>query len=383
MGRRLKGYLYKRGKIWWVRWRVGTAVYCQSTGETARKEAEKARDRMIEPWKLKDRALREAALVARVVESRAVMESLETLKAGRMELNEVTAQEQSSRGGTLAARSAEGRRAEWRMFLEWLREHYPRAKTVGDLRPSMGEEYAAELGGKLSRARVRARLGAVRSVLAGVGAAGGWERVGSGVGRETDAGTRRAFTKEEVARLLATADGEDKWLLTTLYWTGLRLGDAATLRVSDRRREGGKRVLVVRTAKGGKVVRLVESPELSVALDEAERAATATGTAWLFPAAAELAGGKRRPVLSTRLNAFIGKTLGVERVRRGDGGRGQSVVSVHSFRHTLATLCAEAGVPIEDVRAWLGHSSAVVTEIYTHRDEGKTGAKINAALSLP
>lgn len=376
----MKGYLYKRGKIWWVRWRVGAAVYAASTGKESKRDAEKERERLIEPWTLREAALREAALVARVVKAREVVEAANALKAGRLGLDEVAVPVRSARGGALASRSAAEREGDWRLFLDWLGEHYPRAKTVGDLKPSMGKEYAEELGRTLTQARVRARLGVVRSVLAGVGAAGGWENVELGAGREAPGGGRRAFTKDEVARLLAGTEGEERALLATLYWTGLRLGDAATLRRSNRKKDAdGRRRLAVHTSKGKKDVVLVESDALSPILDEAEK----RGSEWLFPAAAELAGGKRRAMLSTRLNATIARVLGVERVKREKGRRGVSEVCVHSFRHTLATLCADSGVPIEDVRQYLGHSSAVVTRIYTHRDAAKMGEKVNAALSLP
>ena len=41
-------------------------------------------------------------------------------------------------------------------------------------------------------------------------------------------------------------------------------------------------------------------------------------------------------------------------------------VSLHTLRHTCATRLVQAGVPIYDVSRFLGHSSIVVTERYTH-----------------
>ena len=39
----------------------------------------------------------------------------------------------------------------------------------------------------------------------------------------------------------------------------------------------------------------------------------------------------------------------------------------HSFRHTFATRCLEAGIPPKVVQTWLGHASIKMTmDLYTH-----------------
>lgn len=41
--------------------------------------------------------------------------------------------------------------------------------------------------------------------------------------------------------------------------------------------------------------------------------------------------------------------------------------TIHELRHTFATNCLEAGIPIKQVQVWLGHSSSKITsDIYTH-----------------
>lgn len=381
MGRAIKGYIYKRGNAWWVRWRVRGTQYAQSLGGTVRtaRAARAAADELLAPWKLRDAKIRQAALIARATESAEAAAAVERLNAASFPLSTLAPSDSSNRGGALAARSMEARRGAWSAFVEWMKGRHPSAKTLGSLRPDFGKEYARELGKTLAAQSVRARLGAVRSVLAGFGMARGWERVERGEGKTGGGVVRRAFTREEVAWLLSGATGEDSGLLTVLYWTGLRLGDAAKLRPENRVAEGGRRFLVVLTAKGKKTVRLLESPELSAKLDEAQAAAEAAGEEWLFPRAAAEAGSKRRAALSRRLNAYIHKRL---EAFQGKAPAGGGAVSVHCFRHTLASLCADAGIPIETVREWLGHGSAAVTEIYTHRDAAKTGAAIVDALSV-
>lgn len=43
----------------------------------------------------------------------------------------------------------------------------------------------------------------------------------------------------------------------------------------------------------------------------------------------------------------------------------QKKISIHNLRHSIATHLLEEGVPIEQVRTFLGHSQLETTEIYT------------------
>ena len=49
--------------------------------------------------------------------------------------------------------------------------------------------------------------------------------------------------------------------------------------------------------------------------------------------------------------------------------------SINSYktdlRHTFATRLRKGGVSIEDVSDFLGHSSIIITQRYSHRDEEK------------
>ena len=46
-------------------------------------------------------------------------------------------------------------------------------------------------------------------------------------------------------------------------------------------------------------------------------------------------------------------------------------LTVHTLRHTAAMLRKEAGEGLEDISAFLGHSSLAITQIYLHRLEGQ------------
>jgi integrase len=64
--------------------------------------------------------------------------------------------------------------------------------------------------------------------------------------------------------------------------------------------------------------------------------------------------------------AFALKAIGIDNSQRRE-----RAVSFHSWRHTANTRMKEAGVPEAVVRAVIGHSSAEVSEVYTHVDPRK------------
>ena len=54
--------------------------------------------------------------------------------------------------------------------------------------------------------------------------------------------------------------------------------------------------------------------------------------------------------------------------------------SLHSFRHTFVSFCANAGVPLDVVAAIVGHTSSAMTRHYAHISDA---AKQNALEQLP
>ena len=46
-------------------------------------------------------------------------------------------------------------------------------------------------------------------------------------------------------------------------------------------------------------------------------------------------------------------------------------ITIHCLRHSIATHLLEQGIPVEQVRIFLGHSQLETTQIYTHINQNQ------------
>jgi integrase len=198
--------------------------------------------------------------------------------------------------------------------------------------------------------------------------------------------TKVVPTREQVAQMIAAApDARARALVVVLAYTGLRIGEALSLRWSDWdgagtiqvRGKGGKMraVPVTRTlAEELKAWRKVQAAERMAAVWWGEGdyiLSTPVGTKW-DPSNA------RKQVFLPLANGTPASE-GVEAVPGICPG-----ATPHSLRHAAATMLLEEGVPMKVVSELLGHSSTRVTaETYSHvtaRLVAEAGAAIERAL---
>jgi integrase len=178
------------------------------------------------------------------------------------------------------------------------------------------------------------------------------------------------------------ATSELRRLLAVGVFTGMRLGDCVTLDWKVNVHLDHNR-LIRKTSKTGAVVPLPLHPELRAVLDEVpageRRGYVCPGLADTYakdPAAvsklvrrhfeaAELTTQEARDGIKPareRLDADGNKIVKPQ----GMKARCVSSRGFHSLRHTFITECARAGVPIGQIRQWVGHASPKITEIYEH-----------------
>ncbi|MBU1680582.1 MAG: integron integrase [Bacteroidetes bacterium] len=198
------------------------------------------------------------------------------------------------------------------------------------------------------------------------------------------------FTKVEVREIFRNIEGVPKIVCSLLYGSGLRLGEALSLRIKDINFE--YRQITVRNAKGNKdritTLPMTLTPELKqhlnkVYLQHKNDVKTGRGRTKL-PYALD----KKYPNANTEFgwqyafpaNQFIkdNETGLVYRFHIHESTIQRKIkvaikkakiikpASSHTFRHSFATHLLEAGYNIRTIQELLGHSSVKTTMIYTH-----------------
>jgi len=155
---------------------------------------------------------------------------------------------------------------------------------------------------------------------------------------------------QEVTRLLSCVRSrKHRTFLLTLYAAGLRLSEAAELRIADI--DGQRMQLRIAHGKGAKERLVPLSPRLLTELREYWK--QERSPKYLFP-------GKTfdRPLSSTTIH----KTC-KEAVRKAGILKR---VTPHTLRHSYATGLLEAGVDLLTISRLLGHKSFSTTMIYLH-----------------
>jgi len=173
--------------------------------------------------------------------------------------------------------------------------------------------------------------------------------------KKPDKWKRRPLTREEMTRFLDGLDTEtsvglrDRTLFELIYSSGLRVSEAASLKVSDIDFE--RRVMVVR----GKLDRDRMVPISEVAADFLTRflgPRIENAELWVFP-------GYKGHITGMHISEefrFLLRRMGMD----------EEDISTHSIRHSTATHLLENGASIRHVQELLGHSSIESTVRYTH-----------------
>lgn len=350
-----------------MRWREDGRLVQEATEFKVGTKADKARaEARLEERTAMNRMKRRRDRLAVLIAERDELAA----KIARMEAKAQPAKEMLKLGGLVEAWRRSPRRkdcsnaqraryeSQIAAFVRWAGEGVAFA-AVDD---RMAEDYAVALGKRASGNTYNKHINTLTAAWKAVGRSEGvrenpWADISR---RRLETHARRGLTADETARILGEAKGELKGLLLIGLRLGLRMGDAARLRWEAFKDDG---TVEVKTSKTGTWVRL-PAARLVADLGEAGIGRKAKGE--VLPGIAE----------RYRQGAGAGISKAVERVmeragiatseRREGWGRARPTASFHSLRHMFVTRAIEAGVPAAIVRALVGHSTAAMTEHYTH-----------------
>lgn len=173
------------------------------------------------------------------------------------------------------------------------------------------------------------------------------------------------LNRDEVRRLFEAVDNlKHRAILLVIYAGGLRVSEAARLKVSDV--DGERKQVFVRGGKGGKDrYTVIGEPAL-----EALRAywRVYRPRDWLFP------GARPDKHISSRTIQTV-----FQRARDKAGIRKDA--TVHTLRHSFATHLLEDGVDVRYIQELLGHSSITTTQRYTSVSTWRLG-KVKSPLDV-
>jgi len=395
-----KGYLVKRGRTFYAEWTVNGKKFRRSTGETTEKKANSKLAEYMEPFLVQD--------TAKTLEN--VKTAIERCKGQLVALND-------KENPPLALRNA------WDMYLsspnrpdtgestmeqyafqftkfeKWIAKAHPSATTLQDVTPDIAAAFSGSLINEGKSANTVNKylnlLTLVFRVLKKPArlTANPWEDIQR---RRIISQGRRELTIAELRDVCNRAEGEMRLLLAIGIYTGLRLGDAATLRWCE---VDTARGIILRIPnktgrRNPKPLQIPIHPSLRAMLVEIP--ASKRGL-YVLPETAEDYKA-RSDTITDRVQRLFTKCsisthkkgTGIEikvgadgkTEKKNTGKRAVIEVGFHSLRHTFVSLCRAANAPLSVVESIVGHSSPAMTRHYTHTGEAAAIAAVTALPSL-
>jgi integrase len=397
-GKEHKGNSKKRGAFW-LEYRIEgqrqRVALQNDKGDpvTNLRDAEKARQRVVAPLQANTEAERWEAVQAKVAaartqESTAIRESRDPAtpdKGWSMFLASNTRPDSGER----TLKDYEGY---FKRFIKWLKESQAKVETLDKVTPVIADAYARTLnGGKLSANSYNKHVGFLKLYYKSMADEldmdrNPFERITRKKHRAT---SRRELTIEELGRVLAYAKGDMATLFGLGTFTGMRLGDCATLRWSEvDLTKGIIRRVPNKTSRTSpdRIVTIGIPNDLHKHLSEAPPEKRGD---YVLPKIAHKY-EHTRPELARKVQAVF-LQCGIDVHKKGTGSQivrdqqglpelddkgkvqteptgEKAVVEVgfHSLRHTYVSLNAESGTPAAIIQANVGHSNPAMTRHYTH-----------------
>lgn len=205
---------------------------------------------------------------------------------------------------------------------------------------------------------------------------------------EPGARRERAASPTEAAELLAALPTDEQALWATAFYAGLRRGELRALRDDDidltanviHVRHGWDDVEGEIDPKSEKGERSVPVPAMLRRFLLEHRARSGRRGADLF-----FGRTTRDPFTPTHVRAQARKAWAIAAIGsflRGEHGTLEPI-GLHECRHTYVSLMHAAGVPLERIGDYVGHSSSYMTDRYRHLIEGQRdedAARLDAML---
>ncbi len=394
MAKTLKGTLYKRGKAghYYLQYSVNgekfRPVLKDEDGKpiTDRKKAEKAKDTILAPYRAKDEVKRKEMAVDALKHAREIAADAEELLKRHIKIVDGWQEffDSQTRKDTGPDTLINYER-HYKKFNGWIDDNYPDVKYLKDITPAIASKFAVYIKScGFSKNTVNKYIGFLKlffNILIVDDKLDNNPFIA--VRREKQkANSRKSLSKEQIYKLLTTANGELALLLGLGYFTGLRRGDCCTLLWADVDMDKGIITRVPNKIKGH-----TDDPDpVKIGINEHLYNVLATfpvekRQGFVLPQMAEYYNNSKRD----RINRLIGNIFikcGISTTKEGTGveikvdkdGKKKLVPTgkravvehgFHSLRYSYISHHAEAGTPQAVIQKNAGHKNPAMTEHYT------------------
>ena len=384
MTKHRKGYLYKRNGIYQLEYFVNGKRFKQSLKVGTKAEAEKKRDKIMKPLEVADEAEALSSVKSRLDARKSL------LKEYDLERNPPIALEQawnyylkSKNRPDTGDKTLRHYESYFKRLLSWLTEENPEIVFLKDITPQVAAEFMDCIQSKFAPRTFNGYLTFLRHMFDVLEDSARIEvnpwsknfiRKKKLKGKQI---SRRELTMQELRDIIEPTSGEFRLLLAIGIFTGLRLGDAATLKWNEVDLTRGliRRIPRKTAHTSGKVVKIGIPRVLYAMLCETP---SKKRTKYVLPTiAADYE--KDSSAMAKRIQKHF-EACGIETQIKKKGKRAATVVGFHSLRHTYVSIHAEAGTPQAIIRDLVGHGNVAMTEHYEHISDE---AAIRHAKALP
>ena len=386
------GHLHKRGENFYVSWRFKGKAFLKVLRDengnsiTSEREANKAKDKLMAPFATGNESDALEAIAGKLEGRKTELAKWEDEQhpalAIRQAWTEFLASPNRPDSGKSTLRQYE---FQWQAFADYMAEKHAGKPALRDVTKELAEEYASTLNhGRFSPSTYNKHLNLLALVFRVVKhkaklAGNPWEEIQR---KRLVTNSRRELTIDELRKICLVATGELRSLLAIGLYSGLRLGDCATLRWGevDLPRQMIRRIPNKTARRNPKPVIVPIHPVLgdmlaATPLDERKD--------YVLPGIAGQYLHRTDSVTDLVQNHF--KACGITLHKPGtgkDGKRAVIEVGFHSLRHTFVSLCRESNAPLAVVESIVGHSSPAMTRHYTHVGELAAGVAVRALPSV-
>lgn len=380
------GHLLKRGDNFYVNWRFKGKAFLKVLRDengnsiTTEREAIKAKDKLMAPFATGNEADVLESIAGKLGGRKAELAKWEDEQHPPLSIaqawSEYLASPNRPDSGKSTLRQYE---FQWQAFADWMNEKHADAPTMREVSKEIAEEYASSLNhGRFSPSTYNKHLNLLTLVFRVVKhkaklTSNPWEDIQR---KRLVTNSRRELTIEELRKVCQTALGELQTLFALGVYSGLRLGDCATLQWPevDLIRGVIRRIPNKTSRRNPKPVLVPIHPILRDILATTPQDQR---HGYVLPEIASLYNHRSDTVTDLVQKHF--KACGITLYKPGtgtDGKRAVIEVGFHSLRHTFVSLCRESNAPLSVVESIVGHNSPAMTRHYTHVGELAAGRAV-------